>query len=103
MRNALVKVLGLLCVIYGVSMLPPIAVSLIYADGCAVQFLGIGLAAVVLGSIAVLLGPPTDPHLPSRGGFLIVAASWFFLSLLAFIGLIMALIAGAAKVTDSTS
>ena len=45
-------------------------------------FLGIGLAAVVLGSIMVLLGPPTDPHLPSRGGFLIVAASWFFLSLL---------------------
>ncbi len=81
MRNALVKVLGLLCVIYGISMLPPIAVSLIYADGCAVQFLSIGLAAVVFGSIMVLVGPPTDPHLPSRGGFLIVAAAWFFLSL----------------------
>ncbi len=82
MRNALVKVLGLLCVIYGITLLPPIAVSLIYADGQAASFLGIGVAAVVVGTIAMLLGPPPNQHLPSRGGFLIVTAAWFFLSLL---------------------
>jgi trk system potassium uptake protein TrkH len=82
MRNALLKVLGLLCVIYGISMLPPIAVSLIYGDGNTIYFLGIGVAGLVLGMAVFFLSPPANQHLPGRSGFLIVAVAWFFVSLL---------------------
>jgi trk system potassium uptake protein TrkH len=82
MYSALLKVLALLCVIYGLSMLPPVAVSLIYADGYAMVFSGIGVIALVVGGTVFVLTPPTDQHLRSRSGFLIVACSWFFVALL---------------------
>ena len=82
MFSALFKVLGLLCVIHGASMLAPFAVALIYDDGHALDFLSIGGASALLGAATMLLGPRPDPHLPGRSGFLIVAVAWFFVSLL---------------------
>ena len=66
MFSALFKVLGLLCVIHGASMLAPFAVALIYDDGHALDFLSIGGASALLGAATMLLGPRPDPHLPGE-------------------------------------
>lgn len=82
MRTAILKVLGLLGTVFGATMLAPVSVSLIFADGYALQFIAIGATSAVIGG-ALLLGAPSDSKpLPSRGGFLIVATAWFSISLL---------------------
>jgi trk system potassium uptake protein TrkH len=82
MHAALIKVLGLLCAVFGVTMLPPAVTSVIFADGCALQFLAIGGASAVLGGVLFLIAPREKKQLPSRGGFLIVAVAWLAVSLL---------------------
>lgn len=82
MQSALLKVVGLLTTVFGLTMLPPAIVSIIYADGYALEFLYIGGIAVALGAAAMFLGPPADKALASRSGFMIVATSWFSISLL---------------------
>lgn len=82
MRNAFLKIFGLLFAIFGASMLPPAAVSLIYADGHLQMFLWIAATALALGAAGMFLGPPVDRALQPRDGFLIVALAWFAISLL---------------------
>lgn len=67
--------------IFGASMLPPVLVSLIYAEGIASRFLYIGATALLLGALVLVLSPSIDRQLPGRAGFLIVAMSWFLISL----------------------
>ncbi|MDP6436294.1 MAG: TrkH family potassium uptake protein [Gammaproteobacteria bacterium] len=78
MRLAVVqRMLGLLLMMFSITMLPPVAISLRYEDGASGAFLlsfGITLCA------GILIWLPVRRHLEDlrlRDGFLIVAAFWF--------------------------
>ena len=82
MRNVFLKILGLLLTICGAGLLPPAAISAMYADGHLTFYLVAAAAGVLLGAAGMFLGPATTRVLQTRDGFLIVGLSWFFVSLL---------------------
>jgi trk system potassium uptake protein TrkH len=78
MRLAVVqRLLGLLLVIFSVTMLPPAAISFYFNDGGATAFLsGFGLTALA----GILIWLPVRNRMEDlrlRDGFLVVAAFWF--------------------------
>lgn len=82
MNLALVqRILGLLLMIFSITMLPPLAVSLFYGDGNWDPFLDAFAALLVLG--AVIWWPVRRQHreLRLRDGFLVVALFWVVLGL----------------------
>jgi hypothetical protein len=75
------RILGLMLMVFSLTMLPPIAVSFIYADGHWEPFL---VSSVIIASAGLLLWLParnTRRDLRLRDGFLIVAVFWVFLGL----------------------
>ena len=82
MRNALLKILGLLLAICGAALLPPATVSYMEADGHLEFFVTAAAVGMLLGTAGMLLGPAVTRVLQTRDGFLIVALAWFFVSLL---------------------
>jgi trk system potassium uptake protein TrkH len=82
MRNALLKILGLLLAICSAGLLPPAVISFMYADGFLKFYLMATVAGVLLGMAGMYLGPTANRVLQTSDGFLIVALSWFFVSLL---------------------
>lgn len=82
MFNALAKIFGVLITIFGLAMLPPAVVSLIYEDGHAEFFFWTAAAGVVAGIAGFLVGRPAERALRTRDGFLVVALAWFSISLL---------------------
>lgn len=78
----LLRSIGFLCGAFGVTLFPPILVSLWYQDGEWSHFL---LVLTVAFALSVLLYAPLVEHqarLRRRDGFLIVALFWLVLSLL---------------------
>ncbi len=73
------RILGLLLMLFSTSMLPPVAVSLFYADGAYFAFLS-GFA-VTFAAGALIWFPVREDRrdLRLRDGFLIVAAFWLVL------------------------
>ncbi len=81
----IVKVLGLLLMLFSLSLLPPIVISLIYQDGALREFLQVLVGVLALG---LLLWYPARNHkrdLKIRDGFLIVVMFW---TVLGFVGAI---------------
>jgi len=78
---AVQKVLGLLLTLFSLSMLPPILVSLWYADGTALAF--VSALALILGTGALIWLPvyKTRQDLKLRDGFLVVVLFWTVLGL----------------------
>lgn len=77
----ILKVFGILLMVYSVSLLPPILVSLIYQDGGLYSFSGVLLGVLITG---LLLWYPVRNHsqdLKIRDGFLIVVMFWTVLGL----------------------
>ncbi len=78
---AIQRILGFLLIIFSLTMLPPIVVSVVFADGTwsafAVSFL------IILGSGIVIWFPVRneDRELRRRDGFLVVALFWVVLGL----------------------
>jgi trk system potassium uptake protein TrkH len=75
------RILGLMLMIFSLTMLPPIAVSFLYADGHWEPFL---VSAAIIASAGLVLWMParnTRRDLRLRDGFLIVAVFWVFLGL----------------------
>ncbi|HEY9017875.1 TrkH family potassium uptake protein [Thiomicrospira sp.] len=72
----IIKILGLLLMVYSLSLLPPIAIALIYQDGALIAF----LTAMVLTQVTGLsLWLPNRKHkreLKIRDGFIIVVMFW---------------------------
>jgi trk system potassium uptake protein TrkH len=79
--GAVQKVLGLLLVVFSVSMLPPVLVSLIYGDGAGMPF--VYAFALILGTGIVIWLPVARRHqeLRLRDGFLVVVLFWVALGL----------------------
>ncbi|VAW46184.1 Trk potassium uptake system protein TrkH [hydrothermal vent metagenome] len=79
----ILKVLGLLLMLFSLSLVPPILVALIYQDGALIEFLKVLIAVLILG---LLLWYPVHNHnrdLKIRDGFLIVVMFW---TVLGFVG-----------------
>ncbi|HSN71262.1 MAG TPA: potassium transporter TrkG, partial [Steroidobacteraceae bacterium] len=79
--GAVQRILGLLLTVFSLSMLPPIGVSLLYADNEWHVFV---LAFVILASLGLLVWWPVRKdrrELRLRDGFLVVALFWVVLGL----------------------
>jgi len=76
---AIQRVLGFLLMIFSLTMLPPVVVSLVFADGTWSAFAGSFL--IILGAGAAIWYPVRNEHreLRLRDGFLVVALFWVVL------------------------
>jgi trk/ktr system potassium uptake protein len=73
------RVLGLLLTIFSLSMLPPIAFSLIYDDGMVADFIESFLVVAAVGLVLWLPARKNSRDMRLRDGFLIVASFWIVL------------------------
>lgn len=79
--SVIAKILGLLMMLFSLTMLPPLAISLIYDDGQWQRFSD-GLAMVFIGGLLVWLPfRKVAGELRVRDGFLITTLFWVVLSL----------------------
>jgi trk system potassium uptake protein TrkH len=77
----IVKILGLLLMLFSLSLLPPIMVSLIYQDGATLAFTTAMIGLLIIG---LALWLPVRHHrqeLKIRDGFLVVVMFWTVLGL----------------------
>jgi trk system potassium uptake protein TrkH len=75
------RILGLMLMIFSLTMLPPIAVSFIYSDGHAQPFFDAFLIVAAIGTALWLPVRRVRRDLRLRDGFLVVALFWFCLGL----------------------
>lgn len=87
--RAVMKLLGLLLMLFSLSMLPPVAVSLIYNDGSALAFLEAFGLLLGGGAIVLFAFRRTSPDLRVRDGFLVVVLFWTVLGLGGSLPLVM--------------
>ena len=79
--TAVQKVLGLLLMLFSLTMLPPVGVSYFYADGTAQAFLTALVLLLGLGTFIWLPVWNNREELKLRDGFLVVALFWGVLGL----------------------
>ena len=70
------RILGLLIIIFSVTMLPPVAVALIFRDGMQLAFLEAFGLTLIAGTMIWFPVRDVTEQLRLRHGFLIVAAFW---------------------------
>ncbi|MEA3640955.1 MAG: TrkH family potassium uptake protein [Lamprobacter sp.] len=75
------KVLGLLLILFSVSMLPPVIVALIYRDGALLPFLYAFALILGIGVLNWLMAFRASHELRVRDGFLVVVLFWVALGL----------------------
>ena len=74
--KAVQQILGLLLMIFSVSMLPPVFVSAWYQDGAAPAFVSGFLVTILLGLLIWAPVRREKRELRTRDGFLVVAGFW---------------------------
>jgi trk system potassium uptake protein TrkH len=75
------RAVGLLLILFGVTLLPPIGVSLIYRDGASGAFIWALIITAVTGSVLWLTAYRARREIHLRDGFLIVTLFWTVLAL----------------------
>jgi trk system potassium uptake protein TrkH len=83
------RLLGLLLMIFSVSLLPPLVVSLLYQDGQVQPFLAGMAAVIVLGFVIWLPAHRCRHELRVRDGFLLVTLFWLVLGLAGAVPLVL--------------
>ncbi|MAF83698.1 MAG: TrkH family potassium uptake protein [Gammaproteobacteria bacterium] len=73
------RILGLLLMLFSSSMLPPIAISLIYKDGSSAAFIQGFAVTLIAGAMIWFPVRKEQRELRLRDGFIIVAAFWVVL------------------------
>ncbi len=74
------RILGILLMLYSITMIPPLAVSWYYSDGQAFAFVGTFVITFACGLFAWLPARRDQRELRMRDGFLVVAVFWLGLS-----------------------
>jgi trk system potassium uptake protein TrkH len=74
------RTLGVICVLFCATLLPPIGISLFYADGESGRFAAAGAVALLAGLVFWLPFRRTHVNVRSRDGFLIVGVMWTAMS-----------------------
>lgn len=75
------RILGILLMLFSLTMLPPILVSILYADGATQAFITAMIAIFGIGFIAWLPMRQVRQDLRTRDGFLIAALFWLALGI----------------------
>ncbi len=75
------RVLGLLLILFSVTMLPPIAVSIIYSESFAGIFLSAFLITLLAGLVIWLPVRQSAHELRTRDGFIVTVLFWLVLSI----------------------
>lgn len=78
----LASTLGVLLIIFAISLLPPILVSLWYQDGLVAQFLWIQAICAITAMALWLASRKQRPRMRNRDGFAIATMMWVVVSLL---------------------
>ncbi len=100
----LASTLGVLLIIFAISLLPPILVSLWYQDGLVAQFLWIQAICAVTAMALWLASHKHHPRMRNRDGFAIATMMWVVVSLLGALPFILCLNMDLADaVFESTS
>lgn len=79
--SVIAKILGLLMMLFSLTMLPPVLISLLYQDGQILPFLEGFAIVLVLGAILWYPVRHSSQDLRVRDGFLITSLFWIVLSL----------------------
>ncbi len=87
--RVILRILGILLMIFSITMLPPVAVSLIYDDGHDYAFVGGFAITLVTGFLIWLPVYRVRQDLRTRDGFLITVLFWVVLGLFGAIPLVI--------------
>jgi trk system potassium uptake protein TrkH len=98
--RVILRILGILMMVFSFSMLPPVAVSLIYDDGASAPFLIAFAITLVTGFFTWLPFYRVRQDLRTRDGFLITVLFWTVLALFGSIPLILSAVP-ALSVVDA--
>lgn len=79
--KVILRILGLLVMLFSVTMLPPILVGWIYAEGATFSFIASFFALLSIGTLIWLPVHSEKGELRTRDGFLVVVLFWLVLSL----------------------
>jgi len=80
-RSTIQRIVGLLLMLFSISMLPPVAVGLIYGDGAIYPFLAAFTWILIIGLLLWFPVRRAKREVRLRGGFIIVAVFWIVLGL----------------------
>lgn len=88
--KTILRIIGILLMLFSMSMLPPVIVGEIYQDGASWAFLIAFSVTLLTGILLWLMFRNYNHHLTSRDGFMIVTLFWIVLSLFGALPLIIA-------------
>jgi trk system potassium uptake protein TrkH len=80
-RSAIQRIVGLLLMVFSLSMLPPAAIGVFYGDGAVYPFVAAFFAILITGLVLWAPVRKVKPEVRLRGGFIIVAVFWLVLGL----------------------
>lgn len=83
------RILGILLMLFSITMLPPIGVSLHFHDGNSVPFIDAFIGLLVVGLLVWLPVRKQNRELRLRDGFLVVALFWVVLGLAGAVPLVL--------------
>jgi trk system potassium uptake protein TrkH len=83
------RILGILLMLFSVTMLPPVAVSLYFHDGYSTPFLDAFMGLLIIGLLVWLPVRKQIRELRLRDGFLVVASFWVVLGLAGAVPLVL--------------
>lgn len=84
----ILKILGILMALFSLTLLPPLAVSIYYADQAHNEFIVSSLIILVLGVVCWFPARHYRGELRFRDGFLVVVLIWVALSIMAAVPLV---------------
>ena len=87
---AVQRILGILLMLFSLTLLPPIAVSWLYDDGAAQPFISALLITLATGVVAWLPVRHLRRELRLRDGFMVVAMFWTVLSAIGALPFVLA-------------
>lgn len=79
--KVILRILGILLMIFSIAMLPPLAISFIYADGAELAFIAAFLITLMTGFFIWIPVYRIKQDLRTRDGFLITVLFWSVLGL----------------------
>ena len=80
-RSTIQRIVGLLLMVFSISMLPPVVVGLSYGDGATKPFLAAFAWILIIGLLLWFPVRKSKTEVRLRGGFIIVAVFWLVLGL----------------------
>ena len=90
-KQVIIRILGILLMIFSLAMMPPIAISLFYKDGGGIAFFTAFLVSLLLGLSLYLPRKNASGELRTRDGFLVVILFWGGLSFMGALPLYLAM------------